>query len=50
MHKKISDYILFPEILDMKPYLSSTKTNSHSSEDSNDNSSNNDFDSQKLDL
>jgi len=26
IHKKISDHILFPEILDMTPYLSSLKT------------------------
>ncbi len=32
----------------MKPYLSSTKTNSHLSEDCSDNISNNEFDSQKL--
>ncbi len=40
IHKKITDYILFPEILDMKPYLSSTK-NKESSQDPSQ------FDSQK---
>ena len=49
MHKKISDYILFPEILDMKPYLSSTKnqTNGQLSNTSEENAGKNEIDSQK---
>jgi ubiquitin carboxyl-terminal hydrolase 22/27/51 len=38
IHKKISDHILFPEILDMTPYLSSLKnSNAENSEENNNN-------------